>query len=313
MQARPILLAHSRTVLTAALIPILIAVGGACASTDQIAAFAAATTALAGETTATYEMLDRSSIDRKLFDAAASPSAPIDDSTFTGFTESAPDLQLRMQMVSELRGYSNALLDIATADFRKGIDAASQELYGSLVSLRTDYTKASGGRQLSLTDEDLAYFAAGVDAIGNAIAERKRQEAIRRAVIRFNPAVQEACALLAVEIPVAAPYVYSSLGAIESDAIEQFDEERKQLDFTQRLERLRAIETHNRAKRGVDAYFKSVSSGLTKVAAAHQLLASNATGGRLSSEEIVTAIGEVSQLARSVQEFHQQLPIASTE
>lgn len=279
---------------------------GGCATSTPIAAFSAATSTLAKGATDAYSLLDQSTVDRKIADAAATADRIIGDTTFDGLLVANPKLALRMRMVKELGDYAAALLNLATADFRKGIDEASKDLYGALTSLRGTY-KTAAGQELPISDGDLAYLATAVDAIGNSIVERRRQQALRDVVIRANPAVQRACKLVAQELPGFTSFVELNLGTVESESITAYYNERSSLSFPQRVHRINQIGDQSRAKRGAAKFFNDVSQGLAQVAETHQALADGAASGGLTTDAIVAGIGSVVDWAREVREFHGQL------
>ena len=62
--------------------------------------------------------------------------------------------------------------NLASADFRKEIDAASKDLYGSLGELQNTY-KVATKEKFPLSGDNLAIIATAIDAIGTAIAENK--------------------------------------------------------------------------------------------------------------------------------------------
>jgi hypothetical protein len=119
----------------------------------------------------------------------------VNEQPFEPFLEGA-DLGTRLQLLQGLDNYAQGLGELTTADFKKDIDAAAQELGGAFKSLSGTVAAASGG-SAPLSDAEAGAITAAVSAFGNAIAEQKRRAAIKEVVIKFNPVVQDTARLLA--------------------------------------------------------------------------------------------------------------------
>jgi len=128
----------SCTRLSVAISLMLILLLTGCASTaslTQISAFGTGTSSIAENSKKAFELIDSSTIDRNMYDVAADTSLYPKDETFEGLfkgTELKKQLQLRLTVLEKLGSYAKALEKLATADFRKDVDAASTDLYGAL-------------------------------------------------------------------------------------------------------------------------------------------------------------------------------------
>ena len=192
----------SSTIITIVIGAMMILLLEGCATTSltQISAFGKATASLADDAKKAFELIDSSTIDRKMYDVAANKSLAPKDVTFEGLFKESDSVkyQIRIAVLEKLGNYAKALDNLATADFRKDIDAASTDLYGSLSGLSATYKKVTD-TDLPLKDDQLKLIATAVDAIGTVIVETKRRDAIKTIIIQTDEAVQNAAKLLEVE------------------------------------------------------------------------------------------------------------------
>ena len=143
-----------------------------CAVTplNHVGAFSQASAELAKNTADAYAYVNETTIQRKINDVAAMGNTP-EDKVFEGLIDKS-GLAIRISLLRGVEDYSKSLGNLASADFRKEIDAASKDLYGSLGELQNTY-KVATKEKFPLSGDNLAIIATAIDAIGTAIAENK--------------------------------------------------------------------------------------------------------------------------------------------
>lgn len=281
-------------------------------SLTQISVFGKSAAALADDSKKAFALIDSSTIDRKMYDIASNKSLHAKDAAFDGFFETLQDdYGARIAVLEKLGDYAKALDDLATADFRKDIDAASTDLYGSLSGLSTTYKKATG-RDLSFNDDQLKLIAAAVDAIGAAVVEAKRRDAIRTTIIEADGAVQDAAKLLETGFGKdsdLAKMVKQNLINVDGSFRTAYNIERQSPDstFDERYAMLVKISKMYNAAKTSSTMFNHISAGAKKMGEAHAALKVAVVKNEFSSVEIAKQVGELVTYAKSVRSFYEKL------
>ena len=299
------------TILTATALVTL--VGCATPSLTQISAFGTASASLADHSKKAYALVDSSTVDRKMYDVASDTKLGPTDSTFQGvFTGPQADaLAIRLKLLGKLGDYADALNKLATADFRKDIDAASKDLDAALVGLSQTY-KTVSGKASPISDQDFQLIAAAVDAIGTAIVEHKRREAIRMVILQADAAVQDTSKLLKEELGESsslASFVHENLVYTGNALRLTYNKQRlaAETTFNSRYQMLVQIRQLDEASEASPGFFKNVSAGAGKVGEAHAVLKKAVTKNEFTSAEIAKNIGELVDYAKSVKAFYDSL------
>ena len=297
-------------------ITVLLLLAGCAPTTSltQISAFGAGTSSIAENSKKAFELIDSSTIDRKMYDVAANPSLFPEDATFDGLfkgTDGKKQLQLRLAVLENLGSYAKALEKLATADFRKDIDAASADLYGALSGLNSTYKKATD-KDLPLKDDQLRVIAGVVDAIGTAIVESKRRDAIKTIIIQADDAVQDAAKLLEADFGKGSEiskFVQTNLVNAGGSLRTAYNIQKAAPDstFNLRYEMLVKIRQMHDAAETILLLFDSISASAKKVREAHSSLKSTVTRDKFSSAELAKQMGELVSYAKSVNSFYKKL------
>jgi hypothetical protein len=288
-------------------------------SLNQIRAFGSASTDLADNAREAFELVDRSTVDRRMYDIAADPQTGVTQTAFVSLFdkrdsatgEKVDALKVRLQLLSQLGGYSKALEDLASADFQKGINDASKDLYGSLSGLSQTYKQATN-LDLGITQEQLGLFATAIASLGDAAAEKARRDALRTIIIASDPAVQKAAALIESELgkdSELARFASSNLENMQGSLQQAYNLQRTRPEstFQSRLAMLEEIRKLDRIVKGTPAFFEDVSAGARKLADAHAVLKKAVEAGKLDTAEVVTAIGELATRAKAAKSFREAL------
>ena len=298
----------SVTTCLTALITIISAafIFGCARPTTHIKAFSLASEELITHAIRGYEVLDESTVQRKIAEVAADPKQIPDDDTFVGLLEGQEDLAIRIMALDYLRDYSAALGDLSTADVRIDIDKASKDLYGALVGLRNTYQEETG-KDAGIEDEDLAIIATAVDAIGTVIAEAKRRIAIKTIVIKADPAVQNVSKLIRDEVPIFGEFVKANLSTIETEMIKSYQKRAEKLTFDQRVEYIQKIRKQHRITEQSGDFFRDLGTAAEMLGLSHAVLRKSVEKNKFTTSEIIEHIGELADFAKSLREFYKEL------
>ena len=272
----------------------------------HIKAFSLASEDLATQAIRGYELLNETTVQRKIAEVAADPGQVPDESTFVGLLEGKESLAIRMMALEYLRAYSAALGDLSAADVRTDIDEASKDLYGALIGLR-DAFKEETGKDVGIEDEDLATIATAVDAIGTVIAEAKRRTAIKTIVIKADPAVQNVSKLLRDEIPIFGEFVKANLSTIETEMIKSYQKRAKNLTFDQRIKHIQRIRKQHEIARDSENFFKGLGIAADMLGKSHAALRAAVEKNKFTTPELIEQIGELVDFAKSLREFYKGL------
>lgn len=297
----------------------LLLTGCASPSLNQIRAFGSASADLADNAREAFELVDRSTVDRRLYDIASDPQTGVTQTVFVGVFdkrdsatgEKVDALKIRLQLLSQLGSYSKALEDLASADFQTGINDASKDLYGSLSGLSQTYKQATN-QDLGITQEQLGLFATAIASLGDSIAEKARRDALRTIIVTSDPAVQKAAALLESELGKdsdLAKFAASNLENMQGSLQQAYNAQRTRPEstFQTRLAMLEEIRKLDRIVKGTPAYFEDVSVGARKLADAHAVLKKAVEAGKLDTAEVAAAIGELATRAKAAKSFREAL------
>lgn len=276
--------------------------------TEQIGAFAEATKVYSTQAAAAYQDINNVTIERRVADLstmndpAMVGSSLEDDQTFEPFIEGA-DLGIRLQLLQALGNYAQGLGELASADFKKDIDTAAQQLGGAFKRL-SDTVAAVDTSSTPISDAEAGAITAIVSAFGNAIAEQKRRDAIKEVVIKFNPVVQDAARILSKgewsSLGDIAGINYNILYALDVMA---YKAEQTKLSNAQRRQRLADIARRYSIKQGTKPLFAALVKSAVEVGDAHQTLYDAVSNNQFSSEEFASQIAELSSLVQSLSAF----------
>jgi len=296
----PCLKAFIIVIISAALL------SGCARPTSHIKAFSIASEELATQAMRGYEVLNETTVQRKIAEVAADLEQLPNEDTFVGLLEGNENLAVRMKALAYLRDYSASLGDLSTADVREDIDKASKDLYGALVGLRATFEKEIG-RDVGIRDDDLAIIGTAVDAIGAVIVEAKRRLAIKKIVINADPAVQMVSRLLEDEIPTFAVFVKANLSTIETEMVKSYQEKAEGLTFDQRVEYIQQIRKQHQIVRDTENFFGDIGTAAGMLGTSHAALRMAVEEDRFTTAALVEQIGELADLAKSLRRFYKGL------
>lgn len=299
--------AHHLSIFIAAL---LLALTG-CTSTslNHVGVFSQASAELAKSAADGYEMINNITIERRLSDIASEADRYPNEDTFKQLITGS-SLTTRIRLLRAMETYANALGELASAQFRKEIDAASSNLYGALDQLQETYAK---GTQASppLTDHQLALIATAVDAIGTAIIEEKRRAALKTIIIQVDPMIQQAMRLISMELPALSEYAIASKQTIFTDLIKAYQQEAASISYNERIMKLDQIRITYEEVEAISSLFADLITASKRIANAHSTLRLSVAANEFTSPELISEIKSLTAFAKSTQGFHDQLLPAS--
>ncbi len=283
----------------------LLLASGCATQLNHVGAFSKASADIARCAADAYSAVNETTIERRLADIAADPATTPDVQAFKPLISST-DLGVRISLLKGVEKYADALGDLASADFRKDIDAAAKDLYGALGELQGTYADATGS-SLPITNENLAIIATAVDAIGTAIAEKNRRSALRAVVTQADPGIQKAMLLVGDELPEFHSFVLQNLNTVETEMLKAYQKEAPSVSYDVRIERLRSIYRFHQAKEATAQSILDLGAAAKKIADAHALLTKVLSEGRFTSPELVAEIKGLASTAQSFKDFYNKL------
>jgi len=272
---------------------------------NHIGAFSKATAGLAETTAGSYEFINNSTVKRKISDIASDLTQSPDDDTFKKIITDS-NLAVRIKLLKGVESYAKALGELASADFRKDIDEASKDLYGSLGNLQKTYSDATN-MKLPLSDESFALIATAVDAIGVALAENKRRDAIKSIVINSDSSIQMTLKLVSKEMTDIQKFALANMNSIYVDKIKEYQTESKNLTREERVSKLNAIWKAYNIAQATSELFKNVIVSSEKIASAHAVLKNTVEADKFTSKALVTEIKELVTFSKTTKSFHDEL------
>ncbi len=278
----------------------------ACATMQlsHIGSFSQASADLAKQAADAYADVNDTAIERRIFEIAVTAETPT-NATFKKTIDDS-NLAVRISLLRGIEDYSKALGNLASADFRKEIDKASKDLYGALGGLQTAYAAATK-KALPLSDDKLGIIATAVDAIGTAMAEDKRREALKAVIIQANPSIKESMRLLSEELPVLQNFASENLNTIYSEKVKAYQKEAAKLSFNQRVARLRDIRQAYERIRITSILLEEIGTAGKKISDAHTALYKAVAENKFTTDELVREVKNVVGLAKSIKDFHDKL------
>lgn len=277
-------------------------------SLSQVAAFSSATSTLAADAKDAYQLLDESTVERKIYDAAAHPTeVKVAEETFKTILAAKQErLTVRMAVLSKLGDYADAVHTLATADFRKDVDDGAKNLYGALEGLKSSYKNASG-KDLGISDGDLGIISTAVDAIGAVIVEAKRREAIKVIVNKTDGAIQDASKLLSDELGGFADIVSVDLREVESNMIDAYNKDAASMTFEARLDFLEKIRKADDARVQAKSFLEQTAKAAAQMGKTHATLKKNLDHDKFASGDLAQDVGQLVDFATSIKQFHDSL------
>ena len=287
--------------------------GCAAPSLTQIGALSKGASLLAEDSKKALELINSSAIDRKMYDVAADSAQSPTDATFEGLFKEpfSTAYRIRVALLEKLSSYAKALENLATADFRKDVDAASAELFGSISCLCSSYKKATS-QEIPFTDDHLKIIAAGIEAIGNAIVEVKRRRAIKTIVIQTDTVVQKVVKLLENDFGKDSDFsqlVQQNLLNAQGSLGQAYNAQRttQHSTFDSRYAMLVKIRRMHDAAKTSPQLFENISAGSKKVGEAHAALRIAVTKNKFSSAELSAKIGEIVEYVKFIDSFYEKI------
>jgi len=282
----------------------LAALAAAGCTTPDVNRFALAGEKAADGAEGAYGAAAEAVRERRLAEAAASPGEQADDATPAAVLADR-DLKARMALLRALRSYARGLRELANADSGRAVDLAAGRLDRALRTLNRR-VKAAGLAEPGIDEADLALFAIAVRRLGWGIGEARRRQAIRRAMAAADPAIRQASALLAAELPELGALAQASMATVETEMRTAYRDEAKTLTFPERVSRLRDIEQCQARQREADAFFAAAARAAAKLGEAHA--AQKAVLGRddISLSALSDLLGELEDASEDIQAFRQR-------
>jgi hypothetical protein len=297
-------------VIATFILPIIALFMGCSPPLDQIRVFGTATGSLSDNSKKAFQLLNDSTIERKIDDVAIDPCKYPKDDVFEGLlTDEA--LRVRIDVLDNLGAYATSLEKLANADFKKEIDEAATDLYGALSGLKKNY-KAATNRELDLSDDQMKIIASAFKVFGDAIIESKRRSAIKTIIIEADDAVQTVTSLLAEEFRDDSPItlqVQENLSNADGSLRQIYNKElaTSTSTFDERYQMLIRIRKMYEATQSSKQLFTDIHNGAIQAGKAHSALKKAVQKNKFTSEEFTKELGDLVFYAKSVAQFYENL------
>ena len=288
-------------------------------SATHIKVFTTATTELADQAIASYDLVNQSMIDRRISRIASYSDEKLREADTSVFlikdlysSDPADDFYKSSQCIQALialKDYAAALGDLAGADYAADIDKNATKLYGSLTLLSRSYEGATG-ENLGIGDRELGIIASLIDGIGKIIAENKRREAIKGIVIETDPFVSKACDAIKTHIGDNFDYMGSNLYQTFTSAIKGYKEEvleGRLVDSEQKIARLNRVVEAGREFKKAETMSENIKTAVEKVRKAHATLRKTVEKDLFTSGDLVRDIGDLAEFTEKMKDFYQGL------
>lgn len=303
---------HWARKVSAGLVGIIVSIylTGCSVPLNHIGAFSQASADLAKCAADAYNDVNETTIERRIFDIAATEESP-DDTIFDKILDDQ-NLSVRISLLKGVENYSKALGKLASADFRKDIDIATKDLYGSLDGLQNTYATATK-KSLPFSKDNFALIATAIDAIGTGMAENKRREALKTVVIQADLSIQESMRLVSEELPMLKEFLSANLDTIWTEKVKAYQKEVHALSFDQRVTKLRDIRKARELSTDSSILIDKLSAAGTKISKAHAVLREAVSNDKFTSEELVAEIKSAVETSKAIKEFHDKLLAIETQ
>lgn len=288
-------------------------------SATHIKKFTTATTELADQAIATYDLVNQSMIDRRIAEISVMSDEELETAgketfyiknLYSGDPSSAFYKSSQcIQALIALKDYAKALGDLAGADYATDIDKNATKLYGSLTSLNRSYEDITG-ESLGLGEWEFGVIATLIDGIGNIIVENKRREAIKGIVIEADPFVSKACDAINAHIGDNFDYVQINLDTVFSEAIDGYKIEvleGRLIDSEKKVKRIERIVAIGHTYQKAETIPENIKTAVEKVRKAHTTLRKTVEKDLFTSKELVRDIGELAEFTNELKAFYKGL------
>lgn len=298
------------SVITTFILSIIALFMGCSPPLDQIRVFGAATGSLGDNSKKAFQLINDSTIDRKIYDVAIDPCKYPKDDVFEGLLTDE-GLRVRIDVLDNLGKYATSLEKLASADFKKEVDEAATDLYGALSGLKKNY-KAATNRELDISDNQMAIIASAVKVLGDAIIESKRRSAIKAIIIEADDAVQTVTSLLAQEFRDDSPItlqVRNNLSNADSSLRQIYNKERETptSTFDERYQMLIKIRKLYEASKSSKQLFRDIHNGVVKIGKAHSALKEAVRKDKFTSENFTKELADLVFYVKSAAQFYENL------
>ena len=299
------------TVFSFLVVCLLSTIGCVSQSATHVKNFSDASSSLTAHTQTVLDAVDSSTIERKLHELATLPpdrvkALSLEDLAYVKGVYANKNKLPVFRAISTLKKYTNALGNLSTADFRKDIDSAAEDLYGAMTSMQKEYKEITT-KDLGLKDETFAIIATAVDAIGTVIVEKKRADAIKKIVTENNEHIAVFCDVIHDNVAANVDLVKINTNRIVREKIEAYKKQADKMVLESKLVELRKIHTAVNNYNNIDLLYKDAQKSPMLVKKAHQALYDAVQKDKFTTENIVKTIGEMNEFKSHLESFYKEL------
>jgi len=286
----------------------MLMLGCTSAPSNQVGAFAQSSLAISEQVDTVFDEFNNASLERQFTDVAANYKGDFAQrfnqqllAQINAPLSAAKKRELAIYRANQaLSQYATALSELSNAAVSQDIDAASIELYGTLISFNAQYQLINGSESTLFDDESMATIQAAISAIGSEVVEQKKRRALKVIIISAGDRIDKVCNVIIEQLTnagvadgIAASRKYVLLKQIEEYRLLSKKGSSKLKARTKEVKRLwqlqqALINTHSLVTASID--------GVKEIQSAHKVLVAELTQDRYASVAITNAIGRLQHI-----------------
>ncbi|NQY95036.1 MAG: hypothetical protein HRT43_12795 [Campylobacteraceae bacterium] len=276
----------------------------------QVKSFSLASTELSDQIIQAYELTNKTTIERKIYEIALLPANEVallnndDIDNIKGLMENKKNIN----SIKALKSYSKALGDLSSADFKSDMDKASTDFYGSLASLEKTYQSLSK-KEFNIHNEEFAILTTLVNTIGSRVSENKREKAIKEIIIKTDPFISRVSDEIYNNIGDREDLILANLSSTYNDKILIYRtavKNGKIKNIDTRIKKIKELVEYSNNYRKTASIFKDIKKVVKKVEKAHHALYLAVTSDE-ESNDFKKEISELVSYSKEIKTYYKSL------
>ena len=286
----------------------------ACSSTPttQISAFGDATEAITKKVDAVFDEYNDAALTRQYTDYAATYNGQqvkhLNINELAKIKRPITANQKKLFAVyranKAVGSYAKALSTLATANTRSDIDLAVANLYGSMTILNDQYIVL---KDIDLFDgSNLSSISKLIAAIGDAIVEKKRREAIKEIIIQADPNISLICDEINLQLKTAGiedAISYSRKYILSEELIDYKSRINKVSTLDKRRNEIKRLHQLQQSIINSKLLVQQTQKAVIAIKKAHSILAASLKDNKFTSRSVSQAIGRLKEFEQHYDDF----------
>jgi len=257
----------------------------------QVKVFSLASTQLSQQIIQAYELTNKTSIQRKVYDIALLPDDEAillnnkDIDAIKGVLENKKN-QNSMKALKALNSYSKALGELSSVDISSDMMMASKEFYGSLGSLENSYKNLSK-KDLKISNENFAVLSTLINAVGTKITEDNKEKAIKEIVMKTDPFISSISNEIFNNIGNNEDFILANMRSTYNDKIliyRNMVKNGKLKNVESRVKKIKDLMLYSKNYKKAQTIFKDIKLATKKLENSHHILYKTLSTGKKSND-----------------------------